>query len=194
MKKLLFILLLFFVIRLANAQIELNYFTVSSLRNKVELNWEIERGSFCFGITIHRSTDGINFSPIGFIDGICGSTTEAQQFSYTDDSPLNYRLNYYRLEFQSSSYSEIKVVEHSFVEDGFYVEHPILANSFLHFSEASGELSVYTTNGTLVSQTSISSEKHSIRDFLTEGIYGPLVFVYRKMNNTFIAKKLIVIF
>lgn len=67
-------------------------------KNRVILSWTIRQGNSCVGIGILRSTDSINFKPIGEIQGICGSFDAAQNFTYIDENPAKNNTNFYVLE------------------------------------------------------------------------------------------------
>ena len=77
--------------------VELTSFTANLSSNEVILNWttatELNNHSF----EIERSTDKSNWRMIGFIEGH-GSTTESQQYSFSDDlSDISSSKFYYRL-------------------------------------------------------------------------------------------------
>jgi len=83
----------------------LRYFTGSVLDDQVRLSWAIFGGSSCEGIIIQRSIDGVVFETIGDIAGICGSPDADVPYTFTDESPLQNQINYYRLELGSQGYS-----------------------------------------------------------------------------------------
>ena len=49
-------------------------FSAVQVETKVQLNFTIKAGNTCNGIEIFRSPDSVNFSLIGDIQGVCGST------------------------------------------------------------------------------------------------------------------------
>ncbi|PKP02754.1 MAG: hypothetical protein CVU14_02995 [Bacteroidetes bacterium HGW-Bacteroidetes-9] len=53
----------------------LNNFTVIKNNGKIYLRWVITSGSTCDGTKIYRSDGQINFTQIGDISGICGSSS-----------------------------------------------------------------------------------------------------------------------
>ncbi len=75
--------------------IELGNFAAIIDKGKVTLTWvtysELDNDYF----TIERSSDGIHFKAIGEESG-AGTTFEEQQYSFTDERPIN-GVNYYRL-------------------------------------------------------------------------------------------------
>ena len=80
------------------AQDAIIQFSVIQVENKIQLDFTIKSGNTCNGIGIYRSADSINFTLIGDIQGICGSTDRNESYSYTDYSPLKNSKNYYRLQ------------------------------------------------------------------------------------------------
>ena len=83
----------------------LNYFSANLGDNDVYLSWEIMGGGQCNGIQILRSTDSLNYVEIGDVQGVCGSPDFAQQYDFTDESPVENSINYYRLELGVQGFS-----------------------------------------------------------------------------------------
>jgi len=75
--------------------VELVYFSGKAVDEQVVLHWQTASESNNRGFEIQRSKDGTSWDEIGFIEGK-GTTTEAQDYSFLDQSPLP-RINYYRL-------------------------------------------------------------------------------------------------
>ncbi|MDI1235179.1 MAG: T9SS type A sorting domain-containing protein [bacterium] len=86
-------------------------FNVFRIENSIYLRWTLTSGSICDGIQIYRSTDSTNFSQIGEIPGICGSSSEPRQYSFTDKNPVKNKTNYYRLAFGGGGVSEVLSIE-----------------------------------------------------------------------------------
>ena len=88
--------------------VELTYFAASKYNQKVMLEWEtaLELNSSHF--IVERSTDGINYIPVGELSA-AGESYEIQSYSFIDQNPLHE--NYYRLkqvDFDGSyEYSDI---------------------------------------------------------------------------------------
>lgn len=89
----------------------LDRFTITENDGSVFLSWTISLGNTCQGTNILRSTDSINFSEIGRIAGVCGSTEQAESYTFEDASPIKNRHNYYRLELGLTGFSEVLAVE-----------------------------------------------------------------------------------
>lgn len=92
--------------------IELISFSAEHRNEVVELNWTTASESNNNFFTVERSSDGINFEPIAFVNG-AGNSNQVLNYSAIDPDPLN-GTSYYRLkqtDFDNNySLSEIKAV------------------------------------------------------------------------------------
>ncbi|MEY4593887.1 MAG: hypothetical protein RIQ47_297 [Bacteroidota bacterium] len=75
--------------------INLVSFDAFLVKGKVEARWTTQTEVNNDYFTLERSSDNINYTPIGVIDG-AGTTTVSQSYSFTDEQPLN-GVSYYRL-------------------------------------------------------------------------------------------------
>lgn len=158
-------------------EIKLRNFNVFSDGKYVHVNWTIETGSICDGVTIYRSTDSTNLQPIGFIDGICGSSSKPVGYSFTDSTPIQNRIAYYALKLGYAQYTETRKV--FFISDATeYVVYPNPANSIatiLYNTNASEEYSISLTDisGNVVLQRSGLSGQYIFIDGnnLSSGLY-----------------------
>jgi hypothetical protein len=80
-------------------------FSAMQIENRVQLSFTISAGNTCNGIIIYRSVDSLNFSEIGDIQGVCGSTDKDETYSFTDYSPGKNATNFYRLQMGTLGYS-----------------------------------------------------------------------------------------
>jgi len=80
---------------LAIIPVELTSFAGSSLNGNVELSWTTATELNNSGFEIQRSTDGYNFTKIGFAAGF-GTTTEQKSYRYTDNTSKPGK-HFYRL-------------------------------------------------------------------------------------------------
>lgn len=85
----------------------LTKFNGTAYNNQVYLSWEIGQGSTCNGIGVMRSVDSVSFVEIGSIEGVCGSTSEPQSYTFTDLTPQSNRTNYYRLNLGGLAFSSV---------------------------------------------------------------------------------------
>lgn len=74
-----------------------NFYLIES-NGTVVVNWTISIGNTCNGIQIYRSTDSLNYTQVGSIEGICGNLSSSQPYSFTDFDPIENKTNYYLIE------------------------------------------------------------------------------------------------
>jgi hypothetical protein len=89
----------------------LGNFSITEDNGRVFLSWSILSGNTCDGTKIFRSKDGLSFTQIGEISGICGSATTSEDYSFIDEEPAGNVINYYRLELGASGYSQTLSVD-----------------------------------------------------------------------------------
>lgn len=78
------------------APVNFGKFTASAGKNgSVDLNWQTITELNNKGFEVERSTDGVNFTKIGWIEGV-GTTNSATNYAFNDNLPNN-GMNYYRL-------------------------------------------------------------------------------------------------
>jgi len=120
----------------------LSNFNATHQNGKVFLNWAIEAGSTCNGINIFRSVDANNFSKVGSIIGICGNLTVEQRYDFTDNNPVNNKVNYYRLEFGNFGFSESISVEVIYAASGSYqiLPNPVSSHAKIYFNNDKKEI------------------------------------------------------
>jgi hypothetical protein len=133
----------------------LSEFYALPLTSSVELKITISAGNTCNGITILRSEDGINYSPVGGIAGVCGSTTEDTFYSFTDENPVHNALNYYRLDLISLGYTSSISIFFVYLgeEDILMYPNPLSVSSTVYFKSSPSELFSYRmtdTNGKII--------------------------------------------
>ena len=85
----------------------LDNFAGTEFNRNILLNWSITEGNTCNGIDILHSTDSINFTFIGDIEGICGSTSETIYYDFTHTDVDENTTHYYKLQLGSSGFSWI---------------------------------------------------------------------------------------
>lgn len=102
----------------------LEFFRVIQREDDVVLNWVISKGNTCNGIDILRSSDSLNFTAIGQIEGICGDEEESVSYVFVDNDPLSAGRSFYRLELGAVGSSEIKGLDFIDLTDQSYVVRP----------------------------------------------------------------------
>ena len=154
-------LLLFFLLILSATTIFAQHnpilanFTATENKGKVYLSWNIVSGSTCNGIQIYSSTDTVNYTPIGSIAGICGSSSAPISYSFTDIKPEKNKINFYRLELGNNGLSEIISVEIiDLNNNGYQIRpSPVIDKAKIYFNNDTKikyQLSIYNLNSILI--------------------------------------------
>jgi hypothetical protein len=138
------------------------------------------------GFDIERSSDGIEFQKIGWVDGH-GSTTEEKHYIFHDKKPL-FGMNYYRLKQIDYDgrfeYSHIVSIEHK--SDGIYL-YPNPATDILNIENlAYGKYLIKSIVGTIIGQGVLTDESRIDISHLPTGTY----LFYPEMGHPLILKKL----
>lgn len=100
-----------------------NFFLIPN-NKQVLLYWTIDSGPTCNGISVWRSSDSINYSEIGNIGGVCGSSSSATPYNFTDDSPMLNQINFYKIRLGYSQFSEVKTVSIKYIAPGKLIIKP----------------------------------------------------------------------
>lgn len=96
--------------------VELLRFNASKTDDYVICNWETASELNCDYFIVERSSNGVDFEPIGQMDG-AGTSNQTHTYTLYDSSPIDDGVSYYRLaqtDFDGTvTYSEIKAVNFS---------------------------------------------------------------------------------
>jgi len=156
----------------------LGKFTVFENNGKVFLNWTIVSGSTCNGIQIYRSTDTINYTQVGNIVGVCGSSSSAVSYNFTDDNPEKNKVNYYHLELGNNGSSEILSVEIiDIANNGYQIRpNPVVSSIakiyFDNNTKNQHQLFIYNISGIQVFRTSTNEDLFDLNtETFLSGIY-----------------------
>lgn len=123
-KNILFIQLLGSFISLKAQHVNLSNFYLIPNNKEVLMYWTIDSGPTCNGITVWHSSDSINYEEIGSIGGVCGSSSSAIPYNFTDTSPLLNSVNYYKLRLGYAQFTEVKTITIKFTEPGKLYVYP----------------------------------------------------------------------
>ena len=155
----------------------LDQFSAENVSGKVLLAWTIKSGNTCNGIRIYRSDDSLNYTEIGDIQGVCGNSGYAVNYTYQDDSPSLNKVNYYRLNLggQGLTYSvSVQVIDVG-QNDYFLEQNPIGAETKLYFKNLTGEpyfLTIYSADGMHKETKETSSDYFELNQFnYSTGLY-----------------------
>lgn len=156
-------ILFFFSAWAAEAQVgdTVMNFRAEELNGNVYLTWSIKQGFTCNGVDVYRSIDSINFTKIGDIEGICGSTAESIAYDFTDQFPEKNTRNFYRLSLGGLINSHVISIDIIDLSANKYliVPNPVDFESDLYFENAAAAICVLTTMDArgvqIISETSI---------------------------------------
>lgn len=184
--------------------IELSEFTARNMESGIQLDWITLSETNNEFFTVERSRNGIDFIPIGKIDGAGNSFLE-EHYSWFDHSP-NPGLNYYRIkqtDFDGkSSHSPMRAIE--FEYDGVVLR--VFPNPLRHSHESlhiwlAGlienekiELDIFTSSGELVWQYHSHLSKDIVEMKLARNYFDQSgVFVVHMRNGPIkIIRKIVV--
>lgn len=163
----------------ANAQDGIVHLPFSAMEvgGRVFLDWTMNLGQTCNGIDITRSTDNLNFTPIGNIPGICGSPFDTVRYSFIDESPVLNQINYYRLQLGNLGPSKTLSVEIIDLEGtGFQVRpNPIVDEGRIYFDNDRSEeylLTLISTHGLTLRQLTTRNDFFDLNTSdLPAGVY-----------------------
>lgn len=82
-------------------------FQAQESNGSVALTIQMNAGKSCDGIQIYRSFDGLRFTEIGEIPGVCGDPETEQRFSFLDEAPIYNAPSFYKLIYGRLVSSEI---------------------------------------------------------------------------------------
>lgn len=125
LQKIIISIVLIFSSILSNAQkINLANFYLTQNDKEVLLSWTIDAGPTCNGITVWHSVDSINYTEVGNIAGVCGSTSSSIPYNFKHDSPVINKTNYYKLRLGYTQFSEVRFSYLEFIEHGKIIIKP----------------------------------------------------------------------
>ena len=129
-----------------------HHYQLTELSGAISIEWALSGGSSCDGQDVERSTDGLTFTPVHRIFGICGDPTVTIPFSWLDASPPEFSIVYYRLKFGFDGYSSVKKVEYDQLEtsEQRFFPSPTLGEATLLINVSVGDqvdVAIHAMNG-----------------------------------------------
>lgn len=188
-----------FVAKLGDAwvPVELVAFEASVEGNEVTLQWSTATETNNAGFEVQKSSDGVTFSKIAFIDG-AGTSTEMKYYSYTD-TDCDEGTYYYRLKQvdQDGSFDYSNVTETNIHTPTEFTLNQNFPNPFnpsttISFSlpeVANVVIDIYNSNGEQIRELVNSSYASGIHEVsfdassLPSGIYLYKITVITASNN-----------
>ncbi len=154
-------------------------FTAKAAADGVFLEWTINQGSTCLGITIEREKSNGEYLRIGRLEDVCGSISEPVDYDYLDSDPVLGSINNYRLVLGLDGTSDPVSIEYFKVdESGFSVllTEGGSALSIFSLNQLSNEysLNIYDVNGRSLMQHSLALSNGNVD---ISGINAGLLFV-----------------
>ncbi len=155
--------------------VSLKSFTAVKADSQVELTWTTSSEQNNLGFEVQRSSDGINFTAIGFVNGN-GTTTQENTYHFTDQSPSAGK-NYYRLKQididNRATYSSIRSIEMDKDQQRIQL-FPNPSRSLITITniKAGNQMSVFNSQGNLILRKIASSGQESISvEKFAAGVY-----------------------
>ncbi|MDG1333910.1 MAG: T9SS type A sorting domain-containing protein [Crocinitomicaceae bacterium] len=159
-----------------NEEVVLNL-SATEFNGKVLLTWAVTQGNTCNGINVLHSTDTTNFSQVGSIEGICGSTAETIDYQFTDDIPSVNQTNYYRLSLGGIGFSYIVNVDviDAGTQNYIVTPNPVEDKSQLIFDNENQEkvtITFFNERGEIMLEETSSEQSIAIdREKFKQGVY-----------------------
>jgi len=155
--------------------VSLKSFTAVKAEKEVQLTWTTASEQNNLGFEVQRSSDGTNFTAIGFVNGN-GTTTQESTYHFTDMSPFAGK-NYYRLKQvdidNRASYSSIRIIEMDKDQQRIQL-FPNPSRSLITITniKAGNQMSVFNSQGNLILRKIASSGQESISvEKFAAGVY-----------------------
>lgn len=127
-------------------------YTVEVVDASIHIDWTILGGNTCDGQEVERSTDGVHFTAIHRIEGLCGDPVVPRRYDRYDTEPPELSVLHYRVKLGIDGYSSVKTVRYEQLrttEQRFYPS-PTTGEAILLLSVASGtpvDLRLYDLSG-----------------------------------------------
>lgn len=86
-------------------------FDLTVLDGRILVAWTMQAGSTCDGSEVLRSTNGVDFTAVHRIDGICGDAALDVPFSWMDETPPEFSTLSYRIKLGNEGFTSIKSVD-----------------------------------------------------------------------------------
>lgn len=169
-------------------------FDLTVLDGRVQVEWTMQGGSSCDGSEVLRSTNGVDFTAIHRISGICGDPLFDVPFGYRDDSPPELSRIYYRINLGFDGFSSIKSVDFAQLNETQqrFFPSPVRTTATLLLNvagSASVDLLVFDNGGrqVLERQGLVGREHELDLSFLHAGVYGYVATVEgRRFQGRFV--------
>lgn len=85
-------------------------YTLTEFDGGIRIDWTIQGGSTCNGQDVERSIDGVTFTQVHRIEGICGSASDPVPYDWIDNAPPEFSTVYYRVKLGFDGYTSVKSI------------------------------------------------------------------------------------
>lgn len=176
--------------------IELIYFTATINDSDIELNWETASENNNSGFEVQKSTDGINFTTISWINGN-GTTSSINDYSYTDLKSLNSDVIYYRFK-QLDNNGEFKFSQIVCVQNKSQIEVDMSCtdkNITIEFNNITNnetiEIQIFSSTGVILYNNTIEMSSTSDKNIIIPMDDKGLHIISIKGNSITTQKKIV---
>jgi hypothetical protein len=163
----------------------LSLYTLTELEGGIRIDWTILGGSTCDGQEIERSTDGLAFTSVHRIEGLCGDPFIARSYGWFDPAPPEFSTVHYRVKLGADGYSSVKSVrfDQLVTNDQLFFPNPAndQATLVLNLPASSRvDLQVFDAEGRLVIER--KNHRGPLFDLELEAL-GTGLFTYLAISN-----------
>lgn len=130
-------------------------YTLTVFDGGIRIDWTLQGGSTCNGQDVERSTDGVTFTNVHRIEGVCGDPSVAVPFNWFDPAPPELSTVCYRVKLGLDGYTSIKsvVFDQLTTSDQRFFPSPMNGEATLVVNvpaQAEVDLRIWDSNGLLV--------------------------------------------
>lgn len=174
--------------------------TAFSVDRNVVIRWTMNAGSTCFGTGILRSSDNINFTEIGSIGGVCGSTEVPVSYTFVDSFSLVNQKAYYKLSLGLLGESLPVFITNIVLENNMAIAkpNPFRRYTTIQFSETildEAILAIYGIDGRKYFETKVFNTNQFFYDnvqYFINDYNNNVLFIARRPDGQIISTGLFV--
>lgn len=165
----------------------LTNFSVQQVDNSISITWTVKAGFSCTDVNVEFSTDSVSFSSIYTYPGVCGATSEDQDYNFVQENPASNKKNFYRMNLGNYGLSQVLSVFYSDLGSaGFAVlPNPIQGTGKIKFNNPTNSeftFEVFSTKGALVYSQEVNGEEIELNStLLKNGVY--FFRIHNNKNN-----------
>lgn len=157
-------------------------FDITVLDGRILVAWTMQGGSTCDGSEVLRSTNGVDFTAVHRLEGICGDAELDVPFSWMDETPPEFTTLYYRIKLGVEGYTSIKMVDFKQLisSQQRFFPSPMLDEATLLLNVPASsqvDLLIFDTSGRIVLEREglVGREHHIALPGARSGVYSYVV-------------------